>query len=51
MYLYAFVPCVVSEVVNGKIPAQVCNEEKHSKSKRNRNAYCMDCGEQLNRGK
>lgn len=39
------------EMVNSKIPAQVCNEEKHTKSKRIQNIYCMDCGEQLNQGK
>ena len=35
------------EVVNSKIPQKVCGEEKHAKSRRERNAYCVDCGEQL----
>ena len=39
------------EVVNNKIPAKVCSEEKHAKSRRERNTYCVDCGEQLIQGK
>ncbi len=35
------------EVVNKNISAEVCNEEKHAKKRRNRNEYCADCGERL----
>jgi len=35
------------KVVNSKIPKKVCSEEKHAKSRRERNAYCVDCGEHL----
>jgi len=39
------------EVVNSKIAQKVCSEEKHVKSRRERHAYCMDCGAQLMQGK
>lgn len=39
------------EVVSSKIPQKVCREEKHVKNRRERNAYCVDCGEQLIHGK
>jgi predicted SprT family Zn-dependent metalloprotease len=39
------------EVVNGQISQKVCSKEKHAKSKRERTAYCVDCGEQLIQGK
>ena len=35
------------DVVNEKIPIKTCSEEKHAKSRRERNKYCVDCGEQL----
>jgi hypothetical protein len=35
------------EVVNKNISAQACNEEQHAKRRRDRNKYCVDCGEQL----
>ena len=39
------------EVVNSRTPQKVCSEEEHAKSRRERNAYCVDCGEQLIQGK
>jgi rRNA maturation protein Nop10 len=39
------------ELVNSMIPQKVCSEEKHAKSRRERNAYCVDCGAQLTQGK
>ena len=39
------------EEVNSKIPQELCSKEKHAKSRRERTAYCMDCGEQLIQGK
>ena len=35
------------DVVNKNIPIKRCGEEKHAKSRRGRNKYCVDCGEQL----
>lgn len=35
------------EVVNKNISAAVCSEEKRAKKRRERNKYCVDCGEQL----
>ncbi len=35
------------EVVNNDISAKVCSEETHARKRRERNKYCMDCGEQL----
>ena len=35
------------EVVNKNISAQVCSEEEHAIRRRDRNKYCVDCGEQL----
>lgn len=40
-------------VVNKNIPVPMppCTEEKHAKDRRNRNKFCVDCGEQLIQGK
>lgn len=38
------------EVVNENIPIKKCPEEKHAKSRLERNKYCLDCGEQLIQG-
>ena len=38
------------EVVNENIPIKKCTEEEHAKSRRERNKYCLDCGEQLIHG-
>ncbi len=38
------------EVVNKNIPARKCTEEEHARSRRERNKYCLHCGEQLIRG-
>ena len=38
------------KVVNASIPATRCSEEKHQRSRRDRNVYCADCGEQLTQG-
>ena len=35
------------DVVNKNIPSKRCSEEEHAKSRRSRNKYCVDCGEQL----
>ena len=35
------------DVVNGNIPDRKCSEEEHTKSRRSRNKYCVDCGEEL----
>lgn len=34
-------------VLNEKILARGCAEEKHARSRRDRNTFCVDCGEQL----
>jgi len=38
------------EVVNEDIPARKCEEGVHAKKRRERNKYCIDCGEQLIKG-
>ena len=38
------------EVVNEKIPMKRCPEEEHGIKKRQRNKYCVDCGQQLMNG-
>jgi rRNA maturation protein Nop10 len=38
------------EVVNEKVPITRCTEEKHQKSRRETNEYCVDCGKQLIQG-
>ncbi len=35
------------EAVNEEIPTMMCAEQKHAESRRNRNKYCANCGEQL----
>ncbi len=35
------------EVVNKNISTEACGEEKHARKRRERNKYCVDCGEQL----
>ena len=37
-------------VVNKDIPISKCSEEEHAASRRNRNEYCVNCGEQLIKG-
>ena len=36
------------EVVNSDISAEVCQEKKHARKRREGNTYCVDCGNQLN---
>jgi len=38
------------EVVNEDIPIRKCKERKHAISRRERDKYCVDCGEQLIQG-
>ena len=38
------------EVVNRGIPIRKCNEEEHAISRRERDKYCVHCGEQLIQG-
>ncbi|MBW1773351.1 MAG: hypothetical protein JRJ51_12860 [Deltaproteobacteria bacterium] len=38
------------EVVNKGILSRKCTEEEHAKKRRERNKYCVDCGEQLIQG-
>ncbi len=33
--------------VNQNIPVKQCGQEVHAKRRRNRQDYCVDCGEQL----
>lgn len=35
------------EVVNENIPSRKCTEEEHAKMRRERNEYCIHCGEEL----
>ena len=35
------------EVVNINIPIKNCTQDEHAKSLRDRNKYCVNCGEQL----
>jgi len=35
------------EVVNINIPIKNCTQDEHAKSRRDRNTYCVNCGEQL----
>jgi len=45
-YRYAFVRCsMCGEVVNNGILANVCSEDYHTKRRRNRDTYCVHCGE------
>jgi hypothetical protein len=34
-------------VVNARLSAKMCTETGHAKARRDRTAYCVDCGEQL----
>ncbi len=34
-------------VVNAQIRAQPCNETQHAAARRDRTAFCVDCGAQL----
>ena len=38
---------VCGKVVNQDIPIKRCTKEEHARRRRERNKYCMDCGEQL----
>ena len=38
------------EVLNEEIHIRKCNEEEHAKSRRERDKYCVNCGEQLIQG-
>lgn len=38
------------DLVSENIPTRKCTEEEHAKSRRERNKYCSDCGEQLIQG-
>jgi hypothetical protein len=38
------------EVVNEDIPIRKCSEGAHAKRRRERNKYCVHCGEQLIQG-
>lgn len=35
------------EVVNGRVTIKECDSEKHAKSRRERNRFCIDCGKNL----
>ena len=39
------------EVVNGEIRIRQCDKEEHAIKRRNRQKYCVDCGEPLARGR
>ncbi len=39
------------EVVNANIRHPVCSQEEHARSRRNQNAYCMNCGGRLIAGR
>jgi len=39
------------EVVNENIPIKQCTEERHAMRRRGGSKYCVDCGEQLIRGR
>ncbi len=38
------------DVVNRNIPIKDCSEEEHAKERKERNNYCVDCGNQLIQG-
>ena len=38
------------EVVNEDIPMRKCSKEEHAISRRERDIYCVNCGEQLIQG-
>ena len=35
------------DVVNKNIAPEKCSKEKHAKSRRSRDKFCVDCGKQL----
>jgi hypothetical protein len=35
------------EVVNGDLPIKRCSDKEHAKLKRDREMFCVQCGEQL----
>jgi hypothetical protein len=35
------------EVVNGEVAKKRCSEMEHAQKRRNRDAFCVDCGEHL----
>ena len=35
------------QIVNQDIASKLCREEEHAQSRRQRNDYCVHCGEQL----
>jgi hypothetical protein len=35
------------EVVNARIPRRQCSESDHAAARRDRSAYCVDCGARL----
>lgn len=39
------------EVVNENIPIKKCSEQRHAMRRRGGSKYCVDCGEQLIRGR
>ena len=39
------------EIVNKKIPIGTCSEEQHAKRRRERSAFCKDCGQGLIRAR
>ena len=39
--------CDCGEVVNDDMPKKKCAEESHSKRRRDRSHFCVDCGEDL----
>lgn len=38
------------EVVNSRVLKKTCSDEKHVKSRRDRNRFCIDCGLALTKG-
>lgn len=38
------------KVVNKDIPIKDCSEDEHAKRRKDRNKYCVDCGNQLIQG-
>lgn len=38
------------EVVNNQVIKKTCSSEKHAKSRKDRNCFCIDCGEKLAKG-
>lgn len=38
---------ICGEVVNDRIPDKMCVQTEHAKSRRDRNKFCVHCGEQV----